>query len=287
MINDVSVLVYTNERGISITDLTLPRVITAFENVIDNIYLTANKLPSNFNTYNVRYIDAGVEFSTNGSHYSQTLQYALKEIPEEYILFLCDDYLFHSQAKQNVLENIVTLIKKYNVDYFSFASLCYCDIVIREWKTPDINLKEFNLEGTLYEIGDNYRHLYSVQPCIWKKTSLLRLLESNPNMSLWDMDNTSVRNTKGKGRHLNYETNLYEVTPETALDFNFKNYTINLPPLTYNIDNRQPDSDFYVLDYGEVIRHGKFIDCETNTKRLAFNILDMDPDLKEKVKQFL
>lgn len=287
MNSDVSVLVYTNERGISITDLTLPRVITAFEDVGCNIYLTANKLPSSYNIYNVNYINAGVEFSSNGGHYSQTLQHALKVIPEDYILFLCDDYLFRSKIKQNVFENIVALIKNYDVDYFSFASLCYCDVIIKNWKSPDIELKKFNLEGTLYEIDNDYRHLYSVQPCIWKKTSLIKLLECNPSLSLWDMDNTAICNTQGKSRYLNYETNLYENTPETALDFNFKNFTINLPPLTYNIDNRQPDSDFYVLDYGEVIRHGKFIECETNTKRLAFSILDSDPELKEKVKQFL
>jgi len=286
MISDVSVLVYTNEKGINITHLTLPKVIAAFEGTVNKIYLAANKIPSTFAGFNVNYISAGIEFKSNGSHYSQTLQHALKEITEEYILFLCDDYLFRTPVKRDVLVNIINLIKTCNVDYFSFASLCYCDVVIKNWKSPAINLKDFNLDGTLYEIDNNYRHLYSVQPCIWKKTSLLKLLECNPNMSLWDMDNTSILNTKGKERRLNYETNLYDSSEETSLDYNFKNFTINFPPLTYNIDNRQPESDFYVFDYGEIIRHGKFIDCETNSKRLAFSLLENDSSLKEKVKQF-
>ena len=174
MISDVSVLVYTNEKGINITHLTLPKVIAAFEGTVNKIYLTANKIPNAFTGFNVNYISAEIEFKSNGSHYSQTLQHALKEITEEYILFLCDDYLFRTPVKRDVLVNIINLIKNCNVDYFSFASLCYCDVVIKNWKSPAINLKDFNLDGTLYEIDNNYRHLYSVQPCIWKKTSLLK-----------------------------------------------------------------------------------------------------------------
>lgn len=287
MIDNVSVIVYTNEKSVNILHLTLPKVIAAFENVIKNTYLVANKIPELFTNFNVEPISAGVEFSSSGKHYSQTIQYALKQIADDYVLFLCDDYLFQSPVKQDVLSSIVKLITAYNVDYFSFASLCYCDVIIRDWKTPDIDLNEFNLSGTLYEINDNFRHLYSVQPCIWKKTSLVKILEHNPNISLWDMDNTSICNTKGKYRHLNYETNIYEPGQDTALDYHFKNYTINLPPLTYNIDNRLPNSDFYVLDYGEIIRYGKIIDCETNAKKLALKLLSENLELKEKIKQFL
>ena len=38
------------------------------------------------------------------------------------------------------------------------------------------DLKDFNInQGILYQIDDDYRHLYSVQPCIWKTKSFLTL----------------------------------------------------------------------------------------------------------------
>jgi hypothetical protein len=80
---------------------------------------------------------------------------------------------------------------------------------------------------------------------------------------------------------------MYLNDEENRLDYNFKNYTINLPPLTYNIDNRVPDSDFYVFDYGEIIRHGKFVDTMTNTKRLVLDYIEKDQALQEKLKNFI
>jgi hypothetical protein len=287
MRNDISVFVYTNERGFNITYLTVPKVVNAFKEVVENIYVVANKLPSQRDHDYVKYIDASVEFCGSGRHFSQTLQVALKQIKEDYVLFLCDDYFFKSQVKQNVFNSIVDLIKDNDVDYFSFSSLCYCDVIIKDWKTPNLNLEKYNLTGTLLEISENYRHLYSVQPCIWKKSSLLKVLEHNPNLSLWDMDNSSLCNTKQNCRTLNYETNMYLNDEENRLDYNFKNYTINLPPLTYNIDNRVPDSDFYVFDYGEIIRHGKFVDTMTNTKRLVLDYIEKDQALQEKLKNFI
>jgi hypothetical protein len=180
------------------------------------------------------------------------------------------------------------LILENKIDYFSFSSLCYCDAIIKNWRTSNINLSQYKLDGVLYEIDENYRHLYSIQPCIWSKSSFKKLLTHNTKLTGWDLDNTNICNTRGIYRELNHETNYYIINNDSKLDYNFKNLTLNHPPLTYNIDNRAPDSDFYVLDYGEIIRHGKFIDSETNSKKLAFKYLEnCNEVIKNKLKRFL
>ena len=101
------------------------------------------------------------------------------------------------------------------------------------------------------------------------------------------MDNTNIKNKKGNFRNLNYETNYYDENDTSNLDYGFKNLIINYPPFSYNIDDRPVGSEYFVFDYGEILRHGKVIESETNSKKLLMEFLDKNKNLSEKIAKFL
>jgi len=290
MNTNISSIIFTNEKYINIFNITLPRFKKYLKDITKNIYVVTNKFNKNtsINFEEINVIDANVNFSASGNHFAQSMLKALRNINTEYILFFCDDYMINSKININNFYSILNIIKSYNCDFFSFASLNYCDHIILEWPKIETHLNKFQMSGgTLYKIPNSYRHLYSVQPCIWKKQSFIELLEYNPELSISSLDNTNIKNKKGYYRNLNYETNYYDETDITSLDYNFTNLIINYPPLSYNIDDRPIGSNYLVFDYGEIIRHGRFIETETNSKKILMEFLKNNQDLKEKVKQFL
>lgn len=282
--NTIEAVVFTNEKYFNILYVTLPKLV---QNLNIPINVVTNKLLEN-NFEKVNFIETNIEFSQQGSHFRDSMIKSLIKINSEYILFFCDDYMMNSPVNYENFESVMKIIKSYNCDFFSFSSLNYCDHIISKWNKIETNLSKFGIGGgVLYEIPDNYRHLYSVQPCIWKKTSLLELLDYNEELSISSLDNTNIKNKKGFFRHLNYETNYYEDTESTSLDYGFKNLTINYPPFTYNIDDRPIGSEYFVFDYGEILRHGKVVESETNSKKILMKFLDENESLIDKISQFL
>jgi hypothetical protein len=285
--NKIESIVFTNEKYFNILYVTLPRLIDNLGQLNIPINVVTNKLPTN-DFKGVNFIETNVAFCPQGTHFRNSMLISLSKIESEYVLFFCDDYMMNSPVNVENFNSMMKIMELYNGDFFSFSSLNYCDHIISKWNKIETNLSEFGFDGgILYEIPNNYRHLYSVQPCIWKRTSLIELLEFNDGLSIASMDNTNIKNKKGHFRSLNYETNYYDETESTFLDYGFKNLTINYPPFTYNIDDRPIGSKYLVFDYGEILRHGKVIESETNSKRILIDFLNENQDIKEKVFGFL
>ena len=287
---DLEIIVFTNENHMDILNITLPRFIEYLNPINRKINVVTNKLVNNTNINfdDVNVIETNVNFDSQGGHFRESMLLTLNSISSDYILFFCDDYMINSIVKVDVFENVMNIIKNYDCDFLSFVSLAYCRHDLLKWSIINPNLNEYGInDGVLYEINDDYRHLYSVQPCIWKRTSLIELLEHNDTLTLHMLDNTMIKNKKGLSRPLNYETYYYESNDTTKLDYGFKNYTIDLPPLNYNIDDRVIGSDYFVFDYGEIMRHGHIINFETNTVRILNEYLNQNPKVKEKVVKFL
>jgi hypothetical protein len=80
-------------------------------------------------------------------------------------------------------------------------------------------------------MDNQYQHAFSVQPCIWKKSSLQQLLRDNPNISLHDMDNSKLNNK-----------DQYKI-----ICTNYKIYDGCCPP------------EYFIIGYVEIIRHGVFL----------------------------
>jgi hypothetical protein len=227
----IGVVIYTNETNLPILELFLKYFFKHNPDFTYPIYAVSN----NFTKLNlpyqdkVTYLSGNVEWNSQGKHFSQTLSNVLPQIKEEYIFYFCEDYILTNPIHVSALENLLKLMQDENVDMFSFASSYP---VNHKWPLLDVECSKYSFEpNTFYSTDNQYKHAYSVQPCIWKKSSLQQLLIDNPEASLHDMDN-SVLNNKD-----NYK----------IICTNYKIYDGCCPP------------EYFIMGYVEIIRHGVFL----------------------------
>jgi hypothetical protein len=227
----IGVVVYTNETNLPILELFLKYFFKHNPNFIYPIYVVSNNLTKTELPYQdkVTYLSGNVEWNSQGKHFSQTLFNVLPQIKEEYIFYFCEDYILTNPIHVSALENLLKLMQDENVDMFSFASSYPIN---HKWPLLDVECSKYSFEpNTFYSTDNQYKHAYSVQPCVWRKSSLQQLLIDNPEASLHDMDN-SVLNNKD-----NYK----------IICTNYKIYDGCCPP------------EYFIIGYVEIIRHGVFL----------------------------
>lgn len=286
--SELSIIVYTNESYLDLLELTIPSVFKSFEHLNPKFYLISNKFTAKLNYENFTIIDCGVEFSSDGSHFQKTMSQSLELIDSELILLLCDDYYFKSPTKKEVFNNLIEIMIDYNIDYLSLGTQKHMENYIYGWKKLSSVAGNHNkILDEIYFMDKNYRHLYSVQPCIWKKRSLQNILANNKNLTLHDLDNTNIKDSNGLRRLLDKEKNYMFYTPDDNFKFyTNKNICLHKPPLTYHVDEKLIDSDYFVIDYIEIIRHGKFITSDVNSKKILTDILLKNKTLSNKLSKF-
>lgn len=223
---NLAVVVYTNETNLPILQLFLDNFFKYNPNSNLSIYAVGNKftkfeLP---HLDKVKYIAGNAEFQNNGGHFSETLRTVLPQIKEDYIFYFCEDYILTYSIDENALTTLMQMIQYENIDMFSFGSMYPINHGFSAFD------KQY-FEIPLYYIDTNYRHAFSVQPCIWKKPSLINLLNDNLNASLHDMDNSYLQN---KDKYKMICTNL-------------------------KIYDHAFEPDYFVIGYKEIIRHGVFL----------------------------
>ena len=228
---NLAVVVYTNETNLPILQLFLDYFFKNNPNFNLSIYAVANRftkidLPHN---NKVKYISGNVDFQGNGGHFSETLRNVLPQIKEDYIFYFCEDYVSRDPIDMDALERLLNMIQYENIDMFSFAS-CYA--VNHGYPVFNTDYNKYGFDKDIfYTMEINYQHAYSVQPCIWNKASLLKLLQDNPTCSLHDMDNSRLNNK-----------NNYKI-----ICTNFKIYDGCCPP------------EYFIIGYEEVVRFGVFL----------------------------
>lgn len=286
---DISFVVFTNENYFDLLYLTLPYTIENTKHLNKKINVVSNKIPEHEIFNGVNYIDSNVNFSSDGSHFRDSLLFALNQIPEDYILFLCDDYLIKSPINKDRFDNIVNILEKINGDYLALGTQKHIENFVINWDKPNINLSEYGFpDGCFYNFDVTARHMYSVQPCVWKKSSLIDLLTHNPSLTLHQLDNTDISNKKGEKRKLEefFNFSFYE-KKENFFDYGFNNFCYHHPPMTYHVDEKPLSTDFLLIDYIEIVRHGKFLDANVNSKDILNNILNLKENIKNKLNKFI
>ena len=286
---DISFVVFTNENYFNLLYLTLPYTIENTKHLNKTINIVSNKIPQHEKFDGVNYIDSNVNFSGDGSHFRDSLLFALNQIPEDYILFLCDDYLIKSPINKNRFDNIINILDIINGDYLALGTQKHIENFVVNWEKPNITLSEYGFpDGCFYKFDVTARHMYSVQPCVWKKSSLIELLIHNPSLTLHQLDNTNILNKKGENRQLSefFNFSFYE-NKENFFDYGFNNFCYHYPPITYHVDEKPLSTDFLLIDYIEIVRHGKFLDANVNSKDILNNILNSDENIKHKLKKFI
>ena len=286
--SDISFNIFTNEKYFNINYVTVPFLKENTKHLNKNINIISNRFPEHERFNDVNYIESNISFQEDGGHFRDTMLYALKQIPEKYIFFLCDDYIFKSPIKEDTFNSLTKILDDINGDFLSLSTQKHMGAYVPNWNKIEIDITSYGFpENCFYYMPDEYCHMYSVQPCIWKKDSLIELLTHNKGLTLHGLDNLNIRNKKGEGRERN-PLILFYYEKLGFFDYNFKNVGIYLDPLGFNADERILDSDYLIIDYCEIIRHGKIMEADTNSKRFFLNLIDKEEyrEIKEKLKIF-
>ena len=227
----LAIVIYTNETNLPILELFLKYFFKHNPNFNYPIYAISNNFTKLDLPYQdkVTYLSGNVEWDSQGRHFSQTLSNILSQIKEDYIFYFCEDYILTDPIHTSSLENLLELMQDNNIDLFTFGSVYP---VNHKWPLLDTEGSKYGFEpNTFYQVDNQYRHAYNVQPCIWKKSSLQQLLIDNPDASLHDMDNSILKNKDH-----------YKI-----ICTNYKIYDICCPP------------EYFIIGYKEIIRHGVFL----------------------------
>jgi hypothetical protein len=129
----------------------------------------------------------------------------------------------------------------------------------KNWEVYNLDYSKYDLPQDIFlNLNTSYRYMLSVQPSIWNRKSLIKLLESNLKLGLHHFDTSYVRNMKGELRY-NMDGDFYE-TKNDYWDYDFKHLCLNKTPYTsnYAFDERNVDGDYFLFLYSEIIRFGKF-----------------------------
>jgi hypothetical protein len=252
---DLSLLMVTCETHLYIAKLTIEEFIKQTTDLNIKKYLTSNSFKGSeiFDGLDINLIDSNVIFSASGNHFSKTVLNALHHIDSEFILFFLDDMCLMNKIKNENLKKIINLMKNESVDYYSVSTWDF------DWKPFDIEYDKYGLEkNSVLVYDDTFLYMYSVQPCIWKRTSLIKILENNLNINSKFLDMTKIKNLKGESR-LTLIGNKWE-TKEDFWDYGFKNICSSKNKLTgnYAFNEHNGEDDYFLMLYSEILRFGKF-----------------------------
>lgn len=236
MIDNLKFVFWTNESNIHLMEITLDQFFKHNTrndikvSVMMNDFSENLKLP---HEHKVEYLKAGVPFDSVGKHYGRSLLEILPKIKEDYIFYFCDDYMFIGDTKWDDLKTLMEFIKNNNVDYFGFDEINPHHLLHDFEPYGEAQPSIFN--NQLQFRKNSYRYLFSVQPCIWKRKSLLELASKYPDISLHDLDETLeiIRN----------DNNLNALGVNLDSHFSYEETDV---------------FDYFIISYIEIVRHGVF-----------------------------
>jgi|688.fasta_scaffold26925_5 hypothetical protein len=266
IMNNLSVFLYTSERHTPIAKLFVQEFNKFSNGLSIPKYVVSNnfKCETDFDSMGFKKINCNIPYCHGGSHFVNVMLESLKEINTDYILFFLEDYILTKDIKVDVLEQLMNVILNENVDHLSLMSYDH-----NGWETFDIDYNKYNLDkDTFLKINEKFLYMLSVQPCIWKKESLIKILEHNRGISIHAFDTTYVKNIKGQTRNvLNGES--YE-TPSDFWDYGFKHISLKKNNLTsnYAFDEHNGEDNYFLFLYSEIMRHGKFNTLSHNNNRI-------------------
>ena len=218
--------IYTNKENLPLAEIAADKLLQASPESI-NLSIVTNKIKENFNPkYKNLYFLSNID-RNDGYQFSDTVRLFLENIDSEYVFLLCDDYMTTSTIKENEINNILSFLKKYKVDYICFQK--------RDKKRTE-KYKEFYTEeygNNLHIVPDSETCRFSVQPSIWKTSVLKELLNSNN-----PMDVHVFEQLKPENKYLTLGVNWHNLTDNPSTD-------------------PSPELKF-VYNYVEVVRHGVF-----------------------------
>lgn len=246
--NSIDFLVYTNQSYIPIVNLFSKNFFEKTNNRYNLTLVTNHHNNDILLNDKLSVINTQTQFSSTGHHFSQTLSTALLTLTSEYIFFFCDDYYLTRDVDHEKLMQLTEFMHKENIQHFSFSS---CHPESKKWPV----YKTSCFEGIdLYEVSNSFRYMTSVQPCIWKRETLVKVLQYNPHMSLHEFDNSMLRDGNSY-RQIIGNTEMCTPWQNTDL-YNFTKLCSNFK--AYDELSDDNTNTYFVIQYVEAVRHGLF-----------------------------
>jgi len=252
--NNLSVLYYTSENHVPIAKLSIDEFNKFNSNIDVKKYLVSNNIKHNLDFSDFQIINTSTPYCGGGTHFGEVMIKSLSIIDTDYVLFMLDDYTLFTEIKKENLEKIVSVMSDEKIDHVSLMSYNFTN-----WSNYEMDYSKYNLPQNIFlNLNTSYRYMLSVQPSVWNRKSLIKLLQSNNKVALHHFDTSYVKNMKGELRH-NMDGDFYE-TKNDFWDYDFKHLCLNKTSYTsnYAFDERNVDGDYFLFLYSEIIRFGKF-----------------------------
>jgi len=257
---NVHFLIYSNENTTNLVGLSLKYFdkFIGLDNI--NITVASNRYKTDNLPFKdkVNYVSADVSFSPSGSHFGAVVKAGIDSIKDDYVFYFCEDYILTSEIDVVALVSLIKLFDEYKIDMFSFGALqpsTVNQVYGKEIFKLFENSEAYSFKkDDLYHINDNHTHQFSVQPCIWKRSSLNEVLINNPHLHLHHLDTSHISNKNGKYRVHNPTNGIESYGPwPDGVGYNFKTLCCNYMIFDYFPHAGQK----FIISYVEIIRHGK------------------------------
>lgn len=236
---NIRFLFYTNENNQALVELCLKYFFKYNTNEKLKVSVLSNGYKNKDFHFNdrVNYLSSDINLNST-NRFVDTIKYGLNNIEEDYIFFTLDDYFFRKEIKYDNLNKLINIMDCDNIDFLSFDTLYLTTHEYLNWEKFKSNCDN-SFEDQLIYRPNSFDFLYSVQPSIWRKSSLLNIVETCGNFSLHNLDKTiDVIKEKTKN-YRNLSTNVI-----SSFDFN---------------DDIKKIDEYFLIAYSEVVRHGVFL----------------------------
>ena len=241
--DNLSVVYFTNEKGFGLAELAVDYFKKYSKNLKINI--VSNTIPEGyvFRHNDIGYHNMEIPFHPAGGHFGESMLKYLNSVDDEYIFFFCDDYFLINDIKEDELKVLLDYIKCENIDYFGFDEMNPGSTLLPEKIYP--SSCEHKDANNFVIRNRDHQYLYSVQPCIWKRESFIKVL--NDGVSLHDLDHTKQY--------------IKDIDGIVALGNKLQSH------MTYRPVSILNDTNYFIISYAEIVRHGVFIIPENDPLR--------------------
>jgi|GEM_PF-1194958 len=168
MINNFALIVLSCDKYSDTWDPFFKSFFSNWKDFSSKIYLVTNEKEI-MNRKQIKVIKTGPEYS-----WSSKVRKAIKEIDEQYVLVMLDDYFLTEEVNNDYFYSIIDLIMKNNIDYISLVPS----------KTIKNDLTFLNIK----RISNKNLYGKTLQPSIWRKDYLLKCLFED-DFSPWEFEN--------------------------------------------------------------------------------------------------
>ena len=246
--DNLSVVYFTNEKGFGLAELAVDYFKKYSNNLKINIVSNMISEGYVFRHDDIQHHNMGVPYNDIGKHFGESMLKYLKSVDDEYIFFFCDDYFLIDDIKEDDLNTLIKFMQCENVDYFGFDDMCNeCGLMGKVMYES----KCYHEQSDMFVVRNrDNQYLYSVQPCIWKRETFIKVLSDG--VSLHDLDET--------------KQHIKDIDGIVALGNDLPSH------MTYKSQEEINKINYFILSYAEIVRHGVFIVPENNPSRFENEI---------------